>query len=129
MSALSICPYCKTPAKLVTGKVLFRWRADLAALNFWRCDPCDAHVGCHRNGTGKSPLGRMANPELRKAKQAAHAAFDPLWQSERFSRRGAYKWLSEQLGTLPERTHIGEFDVQTCERVVQVCAAPAGVSL
>jgi len=85
------------------------------------CRPCNAYVGVHR-GSNK-PLGRLANAELRQWKQAAHAAFDPLWKTGRFrgKRNGAYKWLAAQMGLPVEETHIGMFDVEKCKRVIQIC--------
>jgi hypothetical protein len=122
-----ICPYCDQPAWLVPGIVIYPRRPDLAHKQFWRCKPCDAWVGCHP-GTER-PLGRLANAELRAAKQAAHAAFDPMWKakmrrdgcSKGRARGAGYKWLAEQLGIEKKRCHIGMFDVDHCRRVVQIC--------
>ena len=50
---------------------------------------------------------------------AAHAAFDPVWKSGRMARSEAYSWLSKQLGIRPEDTHIGMFDVEMCNQVVE----------
>ena len=85
-------------------------------LFFSRCKPCNAYVGCYPDGR---PLGRLANAELRRAKMAAHAAFDPVWKSGRMARSEAYSWLSKQLGIRPEDTHIGMFDVEMCNQVVE----------
>lgn len=125
-----ICPYCRKPAKLVTGAVLYPHRYDLQERRFWRCAPCDAWVGTHRDSPKHAPLGRLANAELRAAKQRAHAAFDPLWKakmrrdsvSKGNARAAGYKWLAEQLGVKASQCHIGMFDVETCERVVEACA-------
>lgn len=123
-----ICPYCDKPARLVTGHAIYPHRPDLLGKKFWLCTPCDAWVGCHpRNKkhkhTGAEPLGRLANGELRKAKQAAHAAFDPLWRSKTMSRKEAYQWLASQLGISPQNCHIGMMDVDSCKSVVAVMAA------
>jgi hypothetical protein len=123
------CPYCGLPAKAVDGSVIYPSRPDLAHKMFWRCAPCGAWVGCH-NGTMVA-LGRLANAELRAAKQRAHAAFDPLWQgkmrrdgcSKGEARSAGYRWLAGQLGLEQPTCHIGMFDVDVCERVVQVCGA------
>jgi hypothetical protein len=119
---LVICPYCERPAHLVTGETIYPHRRDLWQKWFWLCDPCKAYVGCHKEGT--KPLGRLANAELRAAKQEAHAAFDPLWQffpPREGERSRAYKWLADHLGISKRDCHIGEFDVETCRRVVAVC--------
>lgn len=95
-------------------------RRDLHNKDFYICAPCDAYVGCHMNTI--TPLGRLANTELRAAKSAAHRAFDTKWQGGGMTRKQAYRWLSVQLGILPELCHIGMFDVETCQRVVALCS-------
>lgn len=117
------CPYCGRQAELVTGATIHPHRPDLHAKYFWLCSPCSAWVGTHRGGRNHQPLGRLANADLRFAKQAAHAAFDPLWRRCGMRRGGAYKWLADQLGIPADKCHIGMFDVSTCERVVAVCRA------
>lgn len=112
-----VCDYCGMPARSIRGAQLYPHRPDLYTKRFWRCEPCDAHVGCHRDG---KPLGRLANAELRKAKMQAHAAFDPLWKSGSMSRTEAYRWLSRELGIPPQQTHIGMFDVETCKRTINL---------
>ncbi|TKK33236.1 zinc-finger-containing protein [Pantoea agglomerans] len=115
------CNYCGNDAALVSGKEIYPHRPDLYGLQFWSCSPCNAWVGCHKRSNAV-PLGRLANAELRKAKSAAHAAFDPIWKSGLKSRRGAYEWLSKRLSIPFKDCHIGMFDVDTCERVVTACA-------
>jgi hypothetical protein len=124
------CPYCGQPAKLVGGDAIYPHRSDLFDLAFWQCAPCDAYVGCHKKGVtflmnkrqvrsdGTIPLGRLANAQLRKAKSAAHAAFDPLWKSGRMTRREAYAWLATTLGISSDNCHIGMMDADACQAVV-----------
>lgn len=121
-----LCPYCDRQAALVKGDKVYPGRVDLAPLNFWRCDPCDSHVGVHkpnrRHGfTGIEPLGRLANAELRRAKMKAHAAFDPIWKSGEMTRRDAYSWLARELGISVANCHVGMFDVDACLAVVTAC--------
>lgn len=73
------CPYCREPSKAVTGARIYPHRPDLHRKKFFECEPCGAWVGCHDTG---APFGRLANAALRKAKQAAHAAFDPFWKAK-----------------------------------------------
>lgn len=120
------CDYCGRAAQLVKGDTIHPHRPDLFDRKFWRCAPCDAYVGCHKRNPrmrlrGVEPLGRLANAELRKAKQAAHAAFDQLWQDNHMSRSEAYAWLSNKLNIEPEHCHIGMMDVRDCNRVVGAC--------
>ena len=119
MEMTPVCPYCGKPSALVGGDTVYPHRPDLNEKNFYLCYPCNARVGCHP-GTTK-PLGRLANAELRVAKIAAHAAFDPMWRDGSRKRKAAYKWLAEQLGVDVNACHIGEFDVETCRRVVEAC--------
>jgi hypothetical protein len=116
------CPHCNGRAELVKGDFIYKQRPDLAELNFWMCKPCDAYVGCHRNGSRTVPLGRLANAEERKWRQMAHAKFDPLWRSGRMSRKGAYGWLANKLGIGVNECHISWFGADQCKRVVDVCA-------
>ncbi len=118
------CPYCGADAKLVTGKVVYPHRPDLAQLKFWQCAPCDAYVGCHKPNAhnpaddGTRPLGRLANATLRRLKSTAHACFDPLWKDGHMLRGEAYQWLAAQLGIPVGECHIGMFDEATCKRVI-----------
>lgn len=122
-----LCAYCGAPAQLLADSSRIYHGRDFGPV--WRCDPCEAHVGCHP-GTVK-PLGRLANAELRQAKAAAHAAFDPLWRAKiartgcaKSRARGAgYAWLAAQMGVEVRDCHIGMFDVAQCVRVVEVCRA------
>lgn len=126
------CPYCGQPSLLVDGTVIYPHRHDLAQKKFYQCSPCDAYVGCHPKaapngmggfGDGTVPLGRLANAELRRAKAAAHAAFDPLWRFDGMRRRDAYGWLAKALGIPTQDCHIGLFDVTQCEAVISVVKA------
>lgn len=115
------CDYCGEPAKQVTGAAVYPRRPDLASKVMYRCQPCDAWVGCHP-GTS-NPLGRLADKALRVAKMEAHAAFDPLWRGQpRGARSDAYSWLASALGIKAEDCHIGMFDVEACKRVVALCS-------
>lgn len=114
-----LCAYCGLPA-VFQPRSDHLYRRDYGPI--WECKACNAWVGCHR-GT-KTPLGRLANGQLRKAKMAAHDAFDATWKRgeyKRFQHRGmAYKWLSEAMGISQAECHIGMFDEAQCARVVEV---------
>lgn len=118
-----ICPYCGAQAERTTAGVIYPHRKDIGHRVFWRCVPCAAWVGCHP-GT-EMPLGRLANAELREWKRKAHDAFDPLWKARRrkqkkIQRERAYKILARMLKLAPEMCHIGQFDVETCKRVIDL---------
>lgn len=68
---------------------------------------------------------RRAEPgsPLAKARIAAHAAFDPLWQDDQFgmTRGEAYTWLAAQLGVSKQECHMLYFNAEMCRRVEGVC--------
>lgn len=60
---------------------------------------------------------------MARARIAAHAAFDPLWQSGRMTRRQAYGELARRLGIPKHKAHMQMFDIAMCERVVALFLA------
>lgn len=117
------CPYCGELTQLYQDSARFYGGRNFGPV--YACEPCDARVGCHP-GTLK-PLGWPANRELREARQAAHAAFDPIWKARRWrtgdrhSRKRGYRWLSETLGIDREHCHISMLSLEDCQRVVELC--------
>jgi hypothetical protein len=95
-------------------------RSDLHAKRFWLCAQCDAYCGCHPDG---SPLGMLANADLRAARREAHAAFDPLWRRGAMTRSQAYAWLARGMGLDMRDCHVGRFDAKQCARVIELCEA------
>lgn len=120
----AICTYCNAPASLAQhGDDLYPYHRDFGPL--WACQ-CGAYCGCHPGTT--IPLGRLADRDLRAAKKAAHAVFDPLWQvciknnfKARQARSESYAWLAQALGIGVDQCHIGWFDLAQCRRVVEIC--------
>lgn len=117
------CPYCGGDSKYIDSAAIYNGRSYGMV---YACIPCDAHVGVHK-GTDRA-LGRLANKELREAKKAAHAWFDPLWKlkvkqgnCKQFSRSKAYSWLAKQLDIEVKYCHIGMFDVDMCNQVIELC--------
>lgn len=126
------CPDCQ-------GKVTLHQRSDHVYRRdygpIWQCKECKAYVGCHKGTT--EPLGRVADAGLRRAKNAAHKAFDPLWErkirtqgvAKKKARSAGYAWLAEQLGVHGDHCHIGMFDEAMCQKVVEVCAPYNGAAM
>lgn len=118
-----ICPYCGDRSELIDSKEIY----GRSYGNIYICRPCDAYVGCHKYSTNAK--GSLANKELRDARQAAHAAFDPIWElkmarsgcDRQSARENAYQWLSRQLNIAREETHIAMFDLLHCQAVVKLC--------
>lgn len=119
------CPYCKGAAVLTDSSVIY----GKSYGPIWLCQRCRAYVGCHP-GT-ETPLGTLANDALRKARNLAHRAFDPLWKpgpGKRFKRRGeAYRWLAKELQIEKQHCHIGMFDEDRCAQAARICLEARGV--
>lgn len=135
------CPDC---GALMVLKVTHKFKlADGSPRKFYGCSTwprCPATHGAHPDG---QPLGVPADEETKKARIAAHAAFDPLWKQapalyelptrprkarqraewrvQKRARMRAYRWLAHVLGIPYEECHFGLFDKPTCESAVKVC--------
>lgn len=109
------CMECGALASLVGGERIYPHRPDLFVKWFWLCE-CGAYCGCHPNT--EAALGHPCGPETRKARSAAHAAFDPLWKRGGMHRAKAYAWLSEATGIAPARCHIGMMTADEARSVV-----------
>jgi hypothetical protein len=98
------CIECGKEGQLVTGREIYPHRPDLYSKRFYLCE-CGAYCGCHPNSV--VPLGFPCGPATRRARNAAHAAFDPIWRSKQMTRASAYKWLADVLSIDPAVCHIG----------------------
>jgi hypothetical protein len=126
---------------MVTGEEVYPHRADLYEREYLYCEPCQAWVGCHPDGT---PMGMLADAELRKERMEAHRLFNTLWQTKLRARaseyaegtkgwrskeirikkecmRAGYMWLAAQMGIPPRECHIAMFDVEQCKKVQELC--------
>lgn len=114
------CPYCGANVILKDSKYIYHNNKDYSKM--WVCSrypKCDSYVGCHKGTT--IPLGRLADANLRKSKSEAHTYFDPIWKYGFLSRKEAYEWLSVMLDIPLDSCHIGMFDVNICNEVVELC--------
>lgn len=110
-----ICPYCGKPTELIDSAEIYR---GVSYGPVYICRPCHAYVGCY-HFTNKA-LGRLADENLRAAKHKAHHYFDQLWKRKIMQRPVAYQFLSEMMGTPREYTHIGMYNEEQCQRVIQI---------
>lgn len=108
------CPYCGEKAEWVDNKEIYGKRYGNSFMMYW-CRKDDASVGTHNNT--KKPLGTMANKELREWRVKAHAHIDPVWKEGKRSRGDVYSILKYKLG---KQIHIGESDIETCKRILEV---------
>lgn len=111
------CPNCGSPVFIDSNSCIYgrehgEWPWALM------CTGCDSYVGLHPF-TG-IPLGTLATPQIRAARKAAKAAFNPLWEGDRaqMTRTAAYGWLAAELGIANvEECHIAWFGVAQCRAV------------
>ena len=121
-----VYPYCGKPSEFVDSSIIYGNSYGMIYL----CRDCNAYVGVHK-GTTKA-LGRLSNFNLRQTKKEAHFYFDQIaknlinkiWEEyipNISNRNKAYLWLSNQLDIPLDVCHIGMFDVEDCQRVINLC--------
>ena len=118
----TICRYCGGVIKLIPAKMVYgesTRRLGMEGEYLYQCQNCNARVGCHK-GTMRA-LGNVANEVLRLKRMEAHRVFDALWKSGRMTRTGAYRWLAGELHLRPDRAHIGGFEMDQCQKVIELC--------
>ena len=91
-----ICPACNSVAK----KVETNYGVKYVCCGLW--------------AWGRFPLKDGAT---HRARSAAHAAFDPLWQRHGMTRNAAYAALAEELGIEPKDCHMKLMDREVAEKV------------
>lgn len=106
------CPYCNKEARWCENKAIYGRNYGKSYMCYY-CKDCDAYVGCHQNT--KTPLGTMANAELRKWRKKVHAVIDPLWQSRTMTRKEVYTMLFRRFG---EEVHVGQSDIVRCREII-----------
>ena len=123
MRVPEICRYCGGVIRRVTAQKVYGGAAAkrLKLWNEWFCQwqNCNARVGCHR-GTMR-PLGNVANEVLRLKRQETHQIFDRFWQENGMTRTQAYKWLAGRMKLSEKNAHIGGFEMDQCQQVIDLC--------
>ena len=112
------CPYCGSHAVLRSANGIYRDNERNTMLYVCSRYPvCDSYVRVHP-GT-KTPMGTMANRELRTLRNEAHRAFDQLHKRGLMTREDAYRWLASVLGVPMGQAHIGCLGEYYCRRVIE----------
>lgn len=113
-----ICRYCGSPVVYTSNAEIYG--REYGNGKCYLCRNCRAFVGVH-TGTD-TPLGTLANDELRQYRKTAHYWFDQIWRKPLriTTRYKAYGWLAEQLGISREYTHIGMFEKEECEETIRL---------
>lgn len=110
------CDYCGNDVVLTSnaeiyGKVYGNGKCYL-------CRGCRASVGVHYDL--KTPLGRLANNELKKLKKQAHDLFDVYWKNGLISRQNCYTKLAEKLNISLKECHFGWFDKAELLKAIEI---------
>ena len=111
--------HCGGDCRLTDGVEIYPHRPDLADKQIWKCDSCNATVGCHPGGT--KPLGHAADKATRNARMMLHERMlDPIWQNEpdkpfrKAARRRVYKFPAFVLDIDRDDCHTGMFTIERC---------------
>jgi hypothetical protein len=111
------CPYCGSHVRLRSADGIYRDNSAGAMLYVCaRYPACDAYARVFP-GT-KTPMGRLANGQLRALRREAHLYFDRLHLSGLMSRKEAYVWLAAILQAPLSQTHIGYLSDYYCRQVI-----------
>lgn len=122
MEYTEICRYCGGVIRMVPAQKVYGHATERLGLqkeHIYQCQNCNARVGCHK-GTIR-PLGNVANEALRLKRIETHQIFDAFWREKRMSRTAAYKWLAKKMGLPEKHTHIGGFEMDQCQKVIDLC--------
>lgn len=126
MKTPTICRYCGGVIRLVPAETVYRVSSNRLGMKdekIYQCQNCNARVGCHK-GTNR-PLGNVANEVLRLKRIETHQVFDSFWKQRNMSRTAAYKWLAKRMDLPSETAHIGGFEMDQCQKVIELCGNEA----
>ena len=114
------CPYCGAVAVIRPASEIYQDERRKDELYVCRNYPsCKAYVGIYP-GT-KTPMGVLANGDLRNLRIRAHRKFDRLWQSGIMSRQDAYRWMADYFCLPQKEAHIGMFSEYRCNELIKKC--------
>ena len=85
----------------------------------FQCPKCDIYCW-------DGPTSIPGTPATHKFRKQAHEVFDPLWKSDKVTRKKCYRQLSAFMGLARKDTHIGMFDVLQCRLVIAFAVLRGG---
>lgn len=114
------CPYCGASVQIRPASDIYGDPGLTGKLYVCSRYPvCNTYVGTHP-GT-LTPLGQMANGDLRHLRILAHREFDSMWRNGGMSRKTAYQWLADLFGLRQCDAHIGQFGEHQCRALISKC--------
>ena len=108
MEIPTICRYCGGVVHLVPAAKVYgpaAKRLGIEREKFYQCQNCNARVGCHK-GT---------------VRMETHQVFDGFWKERGMSRTQGYKWMAKKLRLSEELAHIGGFEMDQCQKLINLC--------
>ena len=123
------CPYCGAKAVLRSANKVFGAKTREANRFLYVCSnwpSCDSYVMAHLED--HRPMGTMANGMLRHKRILAHKALQAYRKATHTDKWASYIWLEGKLGLDQQRTHIGMFSGEECDRVIALCRKEIAIS-
>lgn len=117
LPAPETCHYCGGKVHIVGNEVVYGKKYGNYPWMFL-CTSCKSYVGIHPQTA--IPLGTLANKETRQSRSLAKDSFNLIKDHLNIDRSAAYQWLSEQMNLPVDETHIGWFDIDQCNKVVEI---------
>lgn len=112
----TVCEYCGHEVVLTSNAEIYG--SPYGNGKCYLCRNCRASVGVHPDLV--TPLGRLANKELKKLKMKVHSLFDPYWKNESMKRAECYLHLSNKLGIALQECHFGWFGNDMLLKVISI---------
>jgi len=114
------CPFCGHDVVFTSNKELYG--REYGNGKCYLCRHCLASTGTHPDG---SPLGMLANREMKELKKVCHALFDPIWRTQKEVKRGElYTILADKMRIAKKDCHFGHFDVDRLTIAIQIMSEP-----
>ena len=114
------CPYCGSVAVLRPASEIYNDPGRTDSLYVCGHYPhCKSYVSVYP-GT-KTPMGPLANGDLRNLRIRAHRKFDRIWQLGIMSRQDAYRWMADYFCLPLREAHIGMFSEYRCKELIKKC--------
>ncbi len=76
-------------------------------------------VGCTVVHWAEDKTATPADVGTRQARREAHGVFDLLWVRGKYKRNRLYQKLANHLHLPKKKTHIGQFDIEQCRKVIE----------
>lgn len=111
------CPYCRSPVRFRSADGIYKTNPNgVQLLVCSRYPECDAYVSVVA-GT-KTPMGSLANKQLRTLRRRAHEHFNCIYKNGLMSKEEAYSWLACILHVPMSQAHIGYLGDYYCQVVI-----------